>query len=330
MTRSPEGAPPPDPDRDQGAGPGSPRAPIDVFLRHLADERQLSPHTVRAYRRDLTDLCDFLDEFEGGAIWQWLEVDRLVLRSFLGWLSGRGVGRRTAARKLSAIRSFLRFLHLEEQIEHNPARAVRAPRAERRLPGHLTAAEVTALFDGAELRAAENTLQGTRDLVILELLYGSGLRLAELHGLNVADLDLISEQVKVLGKGRKHRIVPVTSAAARAVRRYEPRRAEARAGREVPRGERDALLVSQQGRRLSKRAIQRAVHHMLDAAGRGDELSVHSLRHSFATHLLDAGADLMAVKELLGHASLSTTQIYTHTSKERLKRVYRDAHPRAD
>jgi integrase/recombinase XerC len=186
---------------------------------------------------------------------------------------------------------------------------------------------VTSLFQLVEAVASKNTLAGTRDLVIFELLYGSGLRLSELHGLNMQELDLVGDQVKVRGKGKKERIVPLTRAAVSAVRRYEPRRAEALTS-DGPSADRRALLLSQRGRRLSRRAIQRIVQLQLEATASRHGLSAHSLRHSFATHLLDAGADLMAVKELLGHVSLSTTRIYTHTSRERLKQVYKDAHPR--
>ena len=299
-----------------------------AFLRHLADERQLSPNTLVAYRRDLADLRDFLTGYYGTPDWAWGDVDRLTLRGFLGWCHRKGLARRTIARKLSAVRTFFRFLHLEERLDANPTRAVRAPRKETRLPGHLSRRDVQAVFDGAEARAAENDFTGTRDLAILELLYGSGLRLSELHGLDLPDLDLVADQVKVRGKGRKERIVPLTAASVRAVRRWEPRRSEAIA-RDTPAGDRRALLLNRSGRRLSRRSIQKIVRAQLEAAAGGDELSVHALRHSFATHLLDAGADLMAVKELLGHVSLSTTRIYTHTSKERLKQVYRDAHPRS-
>jgi integrase/recombinase XerC len=310
------------------AAAGGPLAAVGGFLDHLARERQLSPHTVEAYRKDLADLGAFLTDHLGSAAWEWGAVDRLALRGFLGWCARRRLSRRTAARKLSAARSFFRFLHLEEAIESNPTRGMRAPRAEKRLPGHLDGREVDALFALVEARAAENALAGTRDLVMLELLYGSGLRLAELHGLDVPDLDLVGEQVKVRGKGRKERIVPLTRAAVAALRRYEPRRAEALAGR-TPAADRRALLLSARGRRLSQRAIQNVVGGLLEAAAAGKGLSAHSLRHSFATHLLDAGADLMAVKELLGHVSLSTTRIYTHTSRERLKQVYRASHPRS-
>lgn len=294
------------------------------FLRHLADERQLSPNTVRAYERDLGDLAEFLTGYYGTPDWRWSHVDRLTLRSFMGWGKRRGLARRTLARKLSAVRTFFRFLHLEGSLERNPARAIRGPRGGRRLPGHLAEAGIGRVFAIAEADAAENTLKGTRTLLILELLYGSGLRLAELHGLDLGALDRVGDQVRVLGKGRKERIVPVTTPALTALRRYEPRREETGA----PSG-RGPLLVNPKGERLSRRSVQSSVRELLERAGESDGVSVHSLRHSFATHMLDGGADLMAVKELLGHVSLSTTQIYTHTSKERLRSVYRNAHPRS-
>lgn len=301
---------------------------MEDYLRMLAHERQLSPHTLTAYRRDLEDLRVFLTDYLGTPDWGWEEVDRLGLRSFMGWCLRRKLSRRTIGRKLSAVRGFFRFLHLEDRLPLNPARAVRAPKTEKRLPGHLSRPEMSALFDLAEVRAAENTLAGTRDLLVLELLYGSGLRLSELQGANLSDMDLRSAQMKVRGKGRKERIVPLTRSSVQALRRYEPRRHEAMAP-SARRGDHDALLLNARGGRLSRRSIQRQVRALLEKAAAQQGLSVHSLRHSFATHLLDAGADLMAVKELLGHVSLSTTQIYTHTSKERLKEVYRRAHPRA-
>jgi len=301
---------------------------VQEFLKVLSDQRQLSEHTVTAYRRDLGDLQTFLSEYRGTPDWKWEEVDRLALRSFLGWCLRRGLSKRTIGRKLSAVRGFFTFLHREGRLSANPARAVRAPKMERRLPGHLTQVEVKSLFQLAENRAAENTLAGTRDLVILELLYGSGIRLSELHGLDLADLELRGVQMKVRGKGRKERIVPLTTRSIQAIHRYQPRRGEAlgTGGEDKDRG---ALLLNAKGGRLSKRSIQRFVRGYLETVAADQRLSVHSIRHSFATHLLDAGADLMAVKELLGHVSLSTTQIYTHTSKERLKKVYDQAHPRA-
>ena len=256
------------------------------FLRHLADERQLSDNTVRAYGRDLEQLETFLGEYLGRTGWQWSDpdVDRLALRAFLGWCGRKGLAKRSVARRLAAAR---------------------------------------ALFDFAERGAEENTLAGTRTLAILELMYGSGLRLSEAHGLDIGALDRREGHARVMGKGRKERIVPVTGSALRAVERYLPRRAEV-----VASTTEDALFVNARGGRLSRRSIQAAVRGCLEAAAGARGLSAHALRHTFATHLLEAGADLLAVKELLGHVSLSTTRIYTHTSKERLMRVYRDAHPR--
>lgn len=314
---------------DGERGGPKPRPQVEEFLRHLADERQLSPNTVKAYARDLGELETFLTEFLGNDGWRWRDVDRLALRGFLGWSHRKGRSRRTVARKLSAARSFFRFLHLEDRIPANPTRAVRAPKTDKRLPGHLTAGDVRAVFEAAEERAAENTLQGTRDLVILELLYGSGLRLAELHGLDLGALDRARKLVRVLGKGSKERIVPVTGSSLRALARYEPRRSEVLT-KARGKGDGAAVLLNSRGGRLSRRSIQEAVRRCLEVAAGASGLSAHALRHTFATHLLEGGADLMAVKELLGHVSLSTTQIYTHTTKERLLRVYKEAHPRSD
>jgi integrase/recombinase XerC len=303
-------------------------AEVSEFLRHLADERQLSPNTVRAYARDLDELRAFLGEYLGRAAWAWEEVDRLALRGFLGWCRRGGRSRRSVARKLSAARTFFRFLHLEDLIPTNPARAVRAPKVDRRLPGHLSNADVTIVFAAAEEAAMDNTLRSARDLLILELLYGSGLRLSELHDLSLRALDRKGALARVVGKGSKERIVPLTRSSLRALERYELRRREVllKVGDAC---DANAVLLNARGGRLSRRSIQEAVHRCLQAASGAAGLSAHALRHSFATHLLEQGADLLAVKELLGHVSLSTTQIYTHTTKERLLRVYKDAHPRS-
>ena len=294
------------------------------FLEHLEVARNLSPHTIAAYRRDLRDLEAFAGSYLGRDDYQWRDVDRGVIRAFLGDAGRRGLAPRTVARKLSSVRALFRHLHREGEIPANPARLVRGPKLDRTLPGHMRAEEITALFRWAESRAAqENGLTETRLLAALELLYGSGIRLSELASLNMNSLDLAQGQIRVLGKGRKERIVPVTAAAARAVRNYLPRR------QEVAEDGCQALLVGRHGGRLSNRHIQRFIQAVLSDFASAANLSVHSLRHTFATHLLDAGADLMAVKELLGHASLGTTQIYAHTSKERLRRVYKGAHPRA-
>ena len=295
------------------------------FFEHLANERQLSSNTVKAYRLDLSQLIEFLDDYLERSDWRWSdpEVDRLALRGFLGWCGRNGLSRRTVARKLAAARAFFRFLHRENHISVNPAGALSAPKIEKRLPGHLSQADVTDVFNFAESEAAKNTLSGTRKLVILELLYGSGLRLAELHGLDIEHIDEHIKQLRVMGKGRKERLVPLTESALRAIRRYSIRRAEVADQTIGP------VLVNATGKRLSRRSIQANVRRSFEKVAGARGLSAHALRHTFATHMLEAGADLLAVKELLGHTSLSSTQIYTHTTKERLVRVYREAHPRS-
>ncbi|MEX1183661.1 MAG: tyrosine recombinase XerC [Gemmatimonadota bacterium] len=298
-----------------------------AYLKGIADGRQLSSHTVDAYRRDLAGLTAFLDRHFDHAEWGWSDVDRLALRGYLAELSRSGLARRSIARKLSAARSFFKHLHRDDLIEANPARAVRSPKLDRTLPSWLTRGEVGKLFDIAADGSADNTFRGTRDHAIMELFYATGIRLSELHGLDVPDVDLVSEQARVLGKGRKERIVPLGAAAVAALRRHELRRREVLAAR--PGADRSALFLSDRGARLSRRQVQNIVRGFLDRVADDAGLSTHSLRHSFATHLLDAGADLMAVKELLGHVSLSTTRIYTHIAKERLKNVYDQAHPRA-
>ena len=299
------------------------RAEITEYLAHLEKERDVSPHTVKAYGRDLSAFTEFCDRHYGD--WGWQTVDRLGLRGFLGELQRRGLSKRSAARALSAVRSLYRFLQEHHGVPTNLARAAKAPKLEKRLPSYLDRHQTETLFAWAESRAGGDEFGATRDLAILELFYSTGIRLSELSGMNLEDLDLLSDQVKVRGKGRKERIVPVGSRAVLALRRYLNLREPlvARAG-----SDRRATFLSRRGKRLAPRGIQRIVHAMFDAIG-GNGLRVHSLRHTFATHMLDAGADLRAVQELLGHASLSTTQVYTHTSVERLKKVYNQAHPRA-
>jgi len=298
---------------------------VEDYLKHLADERQLSRHTVAAYRRDLSSLQAFLTDYYGSGRWSWEVVDRLAVRGYLGHLTQRSLKPRTIARKLSAVRSFFRYLHRASVMPGNPARHVRAPRRGRTLPAYLSQAEMERLFDVAAEGAEGEEWRNARDNALVELLYSAGLRLSEVHSLNVADLDSVLAQVKVRGKGRKERIVPVGRAALRALSAYDRER-EDRFGLTSPG---DPLFVSENGTRLSRRQIQRLVTRFIDLAAEESGLSTHSVRHSFATHLLDEGADLMAIKELLGHSSLSTTQMYAHTSRERLKQVYRTAHPRS-
>ncbi|HEU4785903.1 MAG TPA: tyrosine recombinase XerC [Gemmatimonadaceae bacterium] len=301
---------------------------VSDYLEHLAKERDMSPNTVRAYRRDLRDLVAFLGRYYGGSEWNWQGVDRLAMRSFLASLAKRGLGKRSMARTLSAVRSFYRYLHRNEVVDANPARAVGAPRLEKYLPGYLDRAQIDLLFQMAEVRAWEGKFVDVRNLAILELFYSTGMRLSELQGLSRSDLDMVTQQVKVRGKGRKERIVPIGDHAVLALRNYEAKRDELL--RAIgPKADRTAVFLTGMGRRIGVRSVQKIVTGFLRQIDEDAGLSVHSLRHTFATHLLDAGADLRAVQELLGHSSISTTQIYTHTSIERLKQVYQKAHPRA-
>ena len=304
------------------------RPEVEDFLTHLAKERDMSPNTVKAYGRDLHDFVEFLGGYYGARPWTWEGIDRLAMRGFLAHLARRKLSRRTIARTLSTVRSFYRYLHRNEIVEANPARAVSSPRLEKYLPGYLDRVQIDLLFQMAEARAWEGEFVAVRNLAILELFYSTGMRLSELQGISSGDIDLVTQQVKVRGKGRKERIVPVGDHATRALRNYESKRDELIrvAG---PGADRRAYFLARSGKRIGVRAVQKAVAAFLDQLDEDAGLSVHSLRHTFATHLLDAGADLRAVQELLGHASISTTQIYTHTSVERLKQVYQKAHPRA-
>ena len=305
---------------------------IGEFLTHLVKERDLSPHTVSAYRRDLRELSEWLTATRGIAGWQWGSLGRTDIRGFMAHLTRRGLAKRSIARALSSVRSFYRWMHRDERVDVNPARAVGSPRLPRTLPSYLDRSQAETLLALAVTRAGSGDFTDVRNLAMLELFYSSGLRLSELRGVDLGDLDLVSQQVKVRGKGRKERIVPLGDHAQRALRNYLVKRdvqigklGGATAGK-LARG---AVFLSSRGTRISPRAVQHAIVTLLGTVDEGAGLSTHSLRHTFATHMVDGGADLRAVQELLGHASISTTQIYTHTSVERLKKVYRQSHPRA-
>ncbi|MFQ5679775.1 MAG: tyrosine recombinase XerC [Gemmatimonadota bacterium] len=312
------------------------------FLRYVEVERRLSPNTARAYRRDLLELYRFLVGHIASEEWSWGDVDRLTIRAYLGSLSERGLKRSSVARKLSTVRSFYRFLHRTGRVPGNPAKLVRSGRGSRELPGYLTERQAEELFSQLTRRMEDaGGFVACRDRALIELLYSCGLRLAEAQQADLQDMDLRTGQLRVRGKGGKQRIVPVGRKAVRALSAYLEQRAPLaaaaggrpttpadRAGR-ADRPARAPLFLSVRGRRLSRRQIQRSVGRALEAVAAGEGLSTHALRHSFATHMLNRGADLVAVKELLGHASLSTTRVYTHTSVDRLRRVYALAHPRA-
>ena len=310
------------------SGTVAPSGDVAEYLRHLAKERDVSPNTVRAYQRDLQEFVDFLGGYYGVDGWSWASVDRLAMRGFLAHLSRRGVGKRTMGRTLSGVRSFYRWMHRNEMVESNPARAVGAPKQDKYLPGYLDRPQIDLLFQMAETRAMEGNFTDVRNLAMLELFYSTGMRLSELQGLSRGDPDLVSQQVKVRGKGRKERIIPIGDHAVLALRNYEAKRDELLRG-VGQQGERSAYFLARTGKRIGARMVQKIVSAFLTEIDEDAGLSVHSLRHTFATHLLDNGADLRAVQEVLGHSSISTTQIYTHTSVERLKQVYGKAHPRA-
>lgn len=304
---------------------------IDEYLVHLTKERDLSPNTVNAYRRDLKEFCTYLASVKGTASWDWNDLGRVEIRGYMAHCTRRGLAKRSIARALSAVRSFYRWMHRDERVDVNPARAVGSPRLPRTLPAYLDRQQADTLMQHATTRAQSGDFGDVRNLAMLELFYSCGLRLSELRGVDLSDLDLVSQQVKVRGKGRKERIVPVGDHAQRALRNYLTVRDRqlSQLGAKAAKVSRGAVFLSDRGSRLSPRGIQHAIVGLLEAVDEGAGLTTHSLRHTFATHMVDAGADLRAVQELLGHASISTTQIYTHTSVDRLKKVYRQAHPRA-
>ncbi len=285
--------------------------PVDAFVRHLAHERRLSPHTRDAYRRDLAAAAD---HFASAGKAGWAALTGVEVQGFAAWCHRSGLSGRSIQRRLSALRTLLDFLVREGQSDRNPARSVRAPKVARRLPKALDPDEAAELLDIEPPQGYE----AVRDHAMLELLYSSGLRLGEVQGLSLGDLDLSSGLVSVLGKGSKRRIVPVGGKAREALGRW----LAVRRGGEEP-----AVFVSRSGRRLGARAIQDRVRRF--AARHGIDLHPHMLRHSFASHLLESSGDLRAVQELLGHADLGTTQVYTHLDFQRLAAVYDEAHPRA-
>jgi tyrosine recombinase XerC len=284
---------------------------IEKFMRYLEIEKNYSQHTILNYQLDLQGFKNFLKDTP-------IEnVDYLLLRKYLAALKEKNLKARTVARHLSSLRSFFKFLTREGYLKDNPLLVLSSPKLERHLPEFLTEEEVNKLIAAVTIKNQDELC--LRNRAILETFYSTGMRVSEVVRLNIEDIDFISGTVKVRGKGKKERLVPIGDHAIRAIRAYLEKRKK----------QNEALFLNKNGQRITDRGIRNVVAKYLVLASIRQGVSVHSLRHSFATHLLNHGADLRSVQELLGHANLSTTQVYTHLTTERLKTVYDKAHPRA-
>ena len=295
--------------------PTDPQHWLERFLHHLQTERRLSADTLKHYRRDLQEILCFCRD---AGIPQWKDLDTHQVRQYAARVHRRGLGGRSIQRRLSALRSFYNYLLREQEVTCNPAHDVRAPKSERRLPDTQNVDDIARL-----LSARAGDILELRDLAILELMYSSGLRLGELVALDWDDMDLEERVVRVTGKGAKTRIVPIGARAIAALQAWRQQRDQLADAAEA------AVFTGRHGRRLGARAIQQRLRRWARQHGLPGDLHPHTLRHSFASHLLESSGDLRAVQELLGHADISTTQIYTHLDFQHLARVYDQAHPRA-
>lgn len=302
------------------------RDDLTKYIRYLTVAENASEYTVRNYGNEIEEFIDFA---ERDGVGTWSDVDRDVVRRYLAWLQSQGYARASIARRVSELRSFGRFLVREEIVELTPFRGVSAPKTPQRLPDYLEAEEVKRLLAAPATLTADGrpSAQGLRDTAILELLYASGMRVSELTALDLRDVDQERGQILVTGKGNKERLVLIGEPARRALKRYvaEGRPSYVKLGRSAP----AALFLSRLGSRLSDRSIQMMLKKYSQQAGIETDVTPHVLRHTFATHMLNGGADLRVVQELLGHSLLSTTQVYTHVSQNRAREVYLRAHPRA-
>ena len=323
---------------------------IDEFLNYLRFERHFSPHTAKCYSADLRQFCGFLGETKGttgqpaapagydpgsgavpavappptqvGSREMLLRVQTEDVQRFLVFLREREYSKSTMARKLATLRSFYKFCVKRQYAQSNPLATIRTPKQEKRLPKFLSEDEVRKLLETPDI----TTLLGARDRAMLETMYSTGVRVSELVDLNIADIDFVGEALHVRGKGKKERVTPISPTALAWIRRYmDMRRADPRSVS----FDQQALFVNKHGQRLSTRSVRRKLDKYLAICGLDPAVSPHTLRHSFATHMLNRGADLRSVQELLGHQSLSTTQIYTHVTTDRMKQAYDAAHPRA-
>lgn len=295
---------------------------IGLFLNYLAVEKNASAYTIKSYREDLSTLVTYLNEKNKGICPKPAEVSTLILRGFVGWLHEKNFESSTISRHLASLRSFFRFCQREEIVEKNPAAPLRNPRQHRKLPHFLSTEEINRLL----VAPPETTTAGLRDRAILEMMYSTGMRVGELVAVSDEDVDESQQIVHIMGKGKKERIAPLGSFCLHALAEWlEVRNVRVSENERAP----VPVFTNKFGNRLTTRSIGRMLEKYIQQTGLDDRTSPHTIRHSFATHLLDRGADIRAVQELLGHASLSTTQIYTHISVASLRAVYEKAHPRA-
>jgi integrase/recombinase XerC len=292
-------------------------ASINSFLADLRTERQASSHTLRSYHDDMEIFTRYLEENQKEGSDPTI-VDPARLRRYSAWLNGQGYAASTIARRLASLRSFYRYLRRQGTVTTDPTSGLRNPKQPQRLPRLLRIDDVIRLLDAIPV----HTALGVRDRAMLETLYGGGLRVSELVGLNLDDIDFESDLVRVRGKGRRERLSPIGPMAIRWIHHYLPIRQPKSAGEQ-------AVFLNRYGTRLTTRSVGRLLEDHLARAGLTGTASPHTLRHSFATHLLDRGADLRSVQELLGHRNLTTTQLYTHVTQDRLLHIYQEAHPRA-
>ena len=293
------------------------------FLKYISLQKNYSAHTLDAYSRDLSQFFEYMKNLSGDEV---IGIERFTItyiREYLYILSNSGLARKSIARKLASIKSFGKFLVSDEIIERNPASDIKTPKIEKKEPVFLSGKEIDMVM---AVPVDENMIS-YRNHAILEVFYSTGIRLSELHGLDYESIDFYNSVINVVGKGNKERILPIGSKAIEAVRNYLPLRSNCQSNNGCIGVK--ALFINNRGSRLGRRSIQASVAKYLKMISEKEHLSPHVLRHTFATHMLDNGADLRAVQELLGHASLNTTQIYTHVSMERLAQAYRQAHPRA-
>ena len=302
------------------------KALIEKYLKYLSVERNASEHTIISYQNDLTSFLEFTAEVneQKSEEVDIAEITRLSIRLWLGDLSEKGLAKTSIARKVAALRSFFKYCFKRGYVDKNPAHLLVVPKKEQTLPKTATAEDIRRMLD----RVNTDTVKGLQDRAILELFYGTGMRLSELTELNVSDIDLKQQQVTVHGKGNKQRIIPLGNTVANILEQFIPKKSELYGDR-TDGDAKKALFIAASGQRIYDRAVQLMVENHLKKTSEVTQKSPHVLRHSFATHMLDNGADIRIIKEFLGHANLAATQVYTHTSMERLKNVYEQAHPRA-